>query len=123
MSKQLSDFLGLVVVYAFFGVMGLTPLIVLGLGIVNFVRDSANWVKIALQALGALAIWISLTFILVMVFFMTVFEYPAYRSQADNLKSTAIFGVGIAVYFLIAAVLIYWTIRQRIRRPPMGVSC
>src|SRR5207248_1749661 len=70
-SKQVNDVLGQIWVIAFFAVMGATPLAILLLGILNFVRDSINRTKIVLQAVGALAIWTFLTFIIVMIFFMT----------------------------------------------------
>lgn len=103
--------------------MAITPLIILVLGIVNFRRDKMRQAAIILQAVAALAIWTILSFVIVMIFFMTVFEYPAYRSQADNLKSTAIFLDGGFFYFLVAGVLIYWTKRQTKRMPGMGLSC
>jgi len=110
-------------VFLFFGVMVITPLVILVLGIVNFTRDKLRQGLIILQAAAALAVWIILSFVIVMVFFMTVFEYPAYRSQSDNLKSTVIFAAGGLLYFLVSAVLIYWTKRQTRRMPGMGVSC
>ena len=109
--------------FLFFAVMVITPLVILVLGIVNFTRDKLRQGVIILQAAAALAVWIILSFVIVMVFFMTVFEYPAYRSQSDNLKSTVIFTAGGLLYFLVSAVLIYWTKRQTRRMPGMGVSC
>jgi protein-S-isoprenylcysteine O-methyltransferase Ste14 len=122
-SKQVNNILGQVLAFAFFVVMGATPLAILALGIVNFTRERARRATIVLQALAAMAIWTVLTFFIVMIFFMTVFEYPAYRSRADDLKSTAIFVAGGVIYFLTAGVLIYWTKRQTKRMPAMGVSC
>jgi hypothetical protein len=121
--KQLNDFLGQILMVVFFAVMAITPLVILVLGTLNFIRDSANRAKSVLQALGALAIWTFLTFVIVMIFFMTIFEYPAYRSRADDLKSTATFVVGSLIYFLTGGALIYWTKRQKKRMPAMGVSC
>jgi hypothetical protein len=123
LSRQLSDILGQISVFLFFAVMVITPLVILVLGIVNFTRDRLRQGVIILQAAAALAVWIILSFVIVMVFFMTVFEYPAYRSQSDNLKSTVIFTAGGLCYFLVSAVLIYWTKRQTRRMPGMGVSC
>lgn len=123
MSRQLTDILGQISVFLFFAVMVITPLVILVLGIVNFTRDKLRQGVIILQAVAALAVWIILSFVIVMVFFMTVFEYPAYRSQSDNLKSTVIFTAGGLLYFLVSAVLIYWTMRQTKRMPGMGVSC
>jgi hypothetical protein len=123
LSRQLSDILGQISVFLFFAVMVITPLVILVLGIVNFTRDKLRQGVIILQAVAALAVWIILSFLIVMIFFMTVFEYPAYRSQSDNLKSTVIFTAGGLVYFLVSAVLIFWTRRQTKRMPGMGVSC
>ena len=123
MPRQVTDILGQVFFVLFFAVMVITPLVILVLGIVNFRRDKLRQGVIVLQALAALAVWIILSFAIVMIFFMTIFEYPAYRSQADNLKSTAIFVVGGLFYFLVGGVLIYWTKRQTRARPAAGVSC
>jgi len=103
--------------------MGITPLAILLLGILNFTRDRSRRTAIVVQALGALAIWTILTFVILMIFFMTVFEYPAYRSHADEMKGTAIFVAGTLIYFLAASLLIFWTKRQTKRMPGMGVSC
>jgi hypothetical protein len=103
--------------------MVITPLVILVLGIVNFRRDKLRQGVIILQAVAALAVWIILSFALVMIFFMTVFQFPAYRSQSDSLKSTVIFVVGYLVYFLVSGVLIFWTRRQTKRMPAMGISC
>lgn len=123
MSRQLSDILGQISVFFFFAVMVITPLVILVLGIVNFTRDKLRQGAIILQAVAALAVWTILSFVIVMIFFMTVFEYPAYRSQSDNLKSTVMFTAGGLLYFLVSAVLIFWTKRQTKRMPGMGVSC
>lgn len=123
MSRQLSDILGQISVFLFFAVMVITPLVILVLSIVNLMRDQLRQGAIILQTVAALAIWTILSFVIVMIFFMTVFEYPAYRSQADNLKSTIIFTAGGLLYFLVSAVLIFWTRRQTRRMPGMGVSC
>ena len=123
MSRQVTDILGQIMVVLFFAVMVVTPLVILVLGIVNFRRDKVQQGVIILQAVAALAVWTILSFVIVMIFFMTVFEFPAYRSQADNLKSSAIFLVGGFFYFVVSGVLIFWTKRQTKRMPPMGLSC
>jgi len=123
LSGQLSNILGQVFTALFLAVMVITPLIILVLGIINFRRDQIRQGMIILQAVAALVIWGILSFAIVGIFFMTVFQYPAYRSQADNLASTAIFVVGGFFYFLVAAVLIFWTKRQTKRMPAMGISC
>jgi cytosine/uracil/thiamine/allantoin permease len=123
LSKQLTETLGLICFVLFFAVMAITPLVILVLGIVNFRRDKMRQGVIILQAVAALAIWTILSFATLMIFFMTIFQFPAYRSQSDNLKSTAIFVVGGFFYFLVAGVLIFWTKRQTKRMPAMGLSC
>ena len=123
MSRQVTDILGQIMVVLFFAVMVVTPLVILVLGIVNFRRDKVQQGVIILQAVAALAVWTILSFVIVMIFFMTVFEFPSYRSQADNLKSSAIFLVGGFFYFVVSGVLIFWTKRQTKRMPPMGLSC
>ena len=123
MSKQAADILGQIFTALFFGVMVITPLVILVLGIVNLTRDKLRQGVIILQAVAALAVWTILSFTIVMIFFMTVFQFPAYRSQSDNMKSNVIFGVGGFVYFLVAGVLIFWTKRQTKRMPGMGISC
>jgi heme/copper-type cytochrome/quinol oxidase subunit 2 len=121
--RQANQLLGQAVGLIFFTVMCLTPLVILVLGVLNYRRDRMRQAKNVLQALGALAIWAVLTFVIVMIFFMTVFEYPAYHSQADEIKSTAIFVGGSLIYFLAGGVLVFWTKRQTKRMPGMGVSC
>lgn len=123
LSKQAADIFGQIFTALFFGVMVITPLVILVLGIVNLTRDKLRQGVIILQAVAALAVWTILSFTIVMIFFMTVFQFPAYRSQADNMKSNVIFGVGGFVYFLVAGVLIFWTRRQTKRMPGMGISC
>ena len=119
----MKDILGQIHVIAFFAVMGITPVAILLLGILNFTRDSSRRTKIVLQALAAVFIWTILTITIVMIFFMTVFEYPAYRSRDDEIKSTIIFVGGSLIYFLIGGLLIFWTRRQTKRMPGMGISC
>jgi hypothetical protein len=123
LSSHAADILGQIFFVLFIAVMAITPLVILLLGIVNFTRNKLRQGVIILQAVAALAVWIILSFAIVMIFFMTVFQFPAYRSQADNLKSTVIFLVGGFVYFLVAGVLIFWTKRQTKRMPGMGISC
>ena len=123
MSRQVTDILGQILAVLFFAVMVVTPLVILLLGIVNFRRDKLRQGVIILQAVAALAAWIILTFAIVMIFFMTVFEYPAYKSQSNEVISTAIFIGGTLIYLLVGGALIYWTKRQTKRLPAMGVSC
>ena len=120
MPKQVNDILGQILLVVFFAVMVVTPLLILVLGIVNFRRDSLRQARSILQAL---AIWACLTFILIMVFIMVTFQFPAYVSQANELMGTVIFIGGSLIYALVGGALIYWTKRQTKRMPAMGVSC
>jgi hypothetical protein len=121
--RQISDILGQILLIVFFAVMVITPLAIVVLGIVNLTREKLRQGVIILQAVASLVVWIILTFALIMIFFMSVFQYPAYKSQANEVISTAIFVGGSLIYFLVSAVLIFWTRRQTRRMPAMGVSC
>jgi len=103
--------------------MGVTPLVILVLGVLNFRRDKMRQAKSALQALGALAIWGFLTYVVVLIFIMTVYSYPVNASHDNDLKANAIYFGGCFIYFLAGGALIYWTKRQKRRMPAMGLSC
>lgn len=118
MSRQVTDVLGQIQVILFFAVMVITPLIILVLGIVNLIRDKLHQGKIILQAVASLVVWTILSFALVMIFFMTVFEY-----QHNEPISNVIYVGGSLIYYLVSGVLIYWTKRQTKRMPAMGLSC
>jgi hypothetical protein len=118
LSRQVTDILGQILLVLFFAVMVITPLIIVVLGIVNLRRDKLHQGVIVLQAVAALAVWTILSFSLVMIFFMTVFEY-----QHNEPIGTVIYVGGCLIYFLVAGVLIFWTRRQTKRMPPMGLSC
>jgi hypothetical protein len=121
--RHANDILGQILVIAFFAIMVITPLIILTLGIVNLLRDTSKRGKSILQALGALAIWVCLSFAMVMVFFMTVFSYPGTGSPSNEMKANAIYIGGTFIYFIVSGALIYWTKSQTKRMPPMGLSC
>jgi uncharacterized membrane protein len=121
--KQANQLLGQIDEVVFFAAMGITPLVILVLGIVNFRRDRLHQAKSALQALAAMVIWACLTFTLIMIFIMVTFRFPAYVSQANELKGTAIFIVGSLIYVVAGGALIYWTKRQTKPWPAAGVSC
>jgi protein-S-isoprenylcysteine O-methyltransferase Ste14 len=123
LSRQVNDILGQMLIVAFFAVMMIIPLVIMVLGIMNFRRDKMRQVKSVLQALGALAIWTFVTFVMVMIFFMTVFSYPVNSSRSNELIADAIYFGGSFIYFLIGGVLVYWTKRQMKRMPAMGLSC
>lgn len=106
-----------------FAIMGITPLVIVGLGILNFRSESLRQTRMALQALGALGIWLILSVVVIMILIMMVFPYPAYKSQSDELISTVIFLGGGLIYFLSSGALISWTRRQKRRMPGMGISC
>jgi phage-related holin len=123
LSKQALNILEQITAVVFFGAMGITPLVILVLGIINYRRDSLRQAKSALQALGALGIWAGLTSAVFMIFIMTVFSYPAHNSHSNQVKVNVITTVGTLIYTLAGAALIYWTKRQTRRMPPMGFSC
>jgi hypothetical protein len=102
-------------VLLFFAVMAITPLVILVLGIVNLSRDKLHQGVIILQAVAALAVWTILSIAIVMIFIMVTFEPSTYND--------AIYVGGILIYFLVSAVLIFWTRRMTKRMPGMGVSC
>src|SRR3984893_9200402 len=118
LSRQVTDILGQILVILFFAVMVITPLVSLVLGIVNLRRDKLHPGVIILQAVAALAVWTILSFSLVMIFFMTVFE-----AHHDDPISNVIYVGGILIYFLVSGVLIFWTKRQTKRMPAIGISC
>ena len=110
--EKASDILGQILVVGFFVIAGLTPIVVLVLSILNFTRYPARRAAITLKALAALAIWAALTFMLIMVFIMVVFQFPSYVSQSNALIETVIFAVGVLIYALVGGALIYWMKRQ-----------
>jgi len=103
--------------------MAITPLIIIVLGIVNLSRDKLHQGVIILQAVAALAVWTILSFAIVMIFIMVTFEPLTYKSQPNQTLNNALFVGGILIYFLVSAVLIFWTRRMTKRMPGMGVSC
>jgi cytochrome bd-type quinol oxidase subunit 2 len=109
MSRQVSNLVGETIVIVFAIVAGGTPIVVLVLSILNFVRIKTRRVAIALKALAALAIWGFLTFVVVMLFIMVVFQWPG---SANELMDTAIFVVGLLIYAMAGSALIYWMKRQ-----------
>ena len=123
MLRHVNDVLGQILVLLFFAVMVITPLVILVLGIVNLRRDKLHQGVMVLQAVAALAVWTILSIATVTIFIMVTFEPPTYRSQPSEVLSNAIFFGGILIYFLVSAVLIFWTKRQTKRMPAMGVSC
>jgi hypothetical protein len=120
---RLNDIPGQILVLLFFVVMVITPLVILVLGIVNLSRDRLRQGVIILQAAAALAVWTVLSLVIVMIFIMVTFEPPTYKSQPNEVLSNAIYVGGILIYFLVSAVLIFWTRRMTKRMPGMGVSC
>ena len=118
MPGRVNDVLGQILVLLFFAVMAITPLVILVLGIVNLRRDKLHQGVIILQAVAALAVWTILSIAIVMIFIMVTFEPPT-----NTVLSEAVFVGGILIYFLVSAVLIFWTRRMTKRMPGMGVSC
>ena len=123
MLRNVNDILGQILILAFFTVMVITPLIILVLAFVNVRRDTMRQGKSILQAVGALVIWVCLSFVIVMIFFMTVFSYPVNESPSNEMKANAIYIGGIVVYFIVSGALIFWTKSQTKRMPALGLSC
>lgn len=103
---------GQILLVVFFILMGGVPLAILILGIINSVRAVTRRGTIVLQVLASMAVWIFLTYAIVMIFIVVVFSFQYPLSVADNLKTTAIVILGTVVYALVGAALIYWTRRQ-----------
>jgi hypothetical protein len=121
--RQASDILGQILVIGFFVIAAVTPIMILVLSILNFTRYPARRTAITLKALAALAIWAGLTFLLIMVFIMVVFQFPSYVSQSNALIETVIFVVGALIYALVGGGLIFWMKCQSKPMPAMGLSC
>jgi protein-S-isoprenylcysteine O-methyltransferase Ste14 len=92
--------------------MGGVPLAILILGIINSIRAVTRRGTIVLQVLASMAVWIFLTYAIVMIFIVVVFSFQYPLSVTDNLKTTAIVILGTVVYAVVGAALIYWTRRQ-----------
>ena len=97
---------------ALFIVMCATPLSILILGIINFVRALSRRGTIVLQALVSFILWIFLTYALVLYFMILVFEAKYPLTQAEEWKNTGWFTLGGIIYTLAGAALVYWTRRQ-----------
>ena len=95
-----------------FIVMCATPLSILILGIINFVRALSRRGTIILQALVSLILWICLTYALVLYFMILVFEAKYPLTPAQEWKNTGWFTLGGVLYSIAGAALVYWTRRQ-----------
>jgi hypothetical protein len=89
-----------------------TPLAILVLAVINFIRASSRRGTIALQALASLVVWVLLTFGLIMILMVIIFSFKYPLSPSDELKSTGVFILGAVIYLAVGAALIYWTRRQ-----------
>ena len=114
--RRTNDIVGQTLLVAFFVIAGATPLLIVFLSVMNFVRNAPRRVAITLKAIGALIIWSILTFTSIMVFIMIVFSYPV-PSEADSLKLNAVFALQSLIYLVIGVVLVYWMKRQSRRLP------
>lgn len=112
MLNKANDIVGQILLVVFFGLMGAVPLSVLILGVINFIRAVTRKGTIVLQVLAAFAVWIMITYAIVMIFIVVIFSFKYPLSDADNLKSTAVVILGTVVYAAVGAALIYWTRRQ-----------
>lgn len=92
--------------------MGAVPLAVLALGIINFIKATSRRGTIVLQAFASLAIWIFLTYAVVLIFLMIVFEVPHPQTETQELKTTGWFLLGGFIYTIAGAALVYWTKAQ-----------
>ena len=110
--RQANDFIGQILLVAFFVIMGGVPLTILVLALINVARAVTRQVTIVLQTLVALALWAFLTYVIVMIFIVIVFSLPYPLSRADELKSTAVFIVACLIYSAAGAALIFWTKAQ-----------
>jgi hypothetical protein len=110
--RHANDIIGQILIVAFFVIMAATPLAILTLAIINFIRAITRRGTIVLQALVAIAAWTILTYALVMLFIVIVFSLPYPLSSMDELKSTGLFVICCAVYTVVGALLVYWTKRQ-----------
>ena len=110
--RRLNDFLGQVILLVLFFVMGATPLVVLVLAVMNFIRAQSRRGTIVLQALASVIVWIFLTYALALIFMMMVFSATYPSSDFNDLKSTGWFALGGFIYTMLGALLVYWTRRQ-----------
>jgi len=117
--KQANDIIGQILLVVFFVVMGGVPLTIIVLAIINVARAVTRQITILLQALVSLALWIVLTYVVVMIFIVIVFSLPYPLTRADEVKSTATFLVSILIYAAVGAALIFWTRAQaKLSRTP-----
>lgn len=112
MLNKANDIVGQILLVILFVVMVGVPLSILILGIINLIRAVTRKATIVLQVLAALAVWIFLTYAIVMIVMVIIFSFEYPLSDADNLKSTAVVVLGTIVYAVVGAALIYWTKRQ-----------
>jgi hypothetical protein len=110
--NKANDIVGQILLVVFFVIMGAVPLSVLILGILNLIRAVSRKGTIILQVLAAMAVWLVLTYAIVMIFIVVVFSFQYPLSDVDNLKTTAIVILGTVVYAVVGAALVYWTKRQ-----------
>lgn len=110
--RRTNDIIGQILLFGLFFVAGATPLVILILSILNFVRNPPRRVAIVLKGLGALAIWGSLTLTLMLISFMIVMGPAGRGSTFSDLQLNLIFALQGLIYVLIGAVLIYWMKRQ-----------
>ena len=117
--RRLHDFLGQVILVVLFFVMCATPISILVLGIINFIRALSRRGTIVLQALTSLILWIMLTYGLVLYFMILVFEAEYPKTAVEEWKNTGRFVLGGVIYTLAGAALVYWTRRQaKLSRTP-----
>jgi len=89
--------------------MGATPLAILIIGTINFVRALSRRGTIVLQVLASLVLWIFLTYGIVLIFMMMVFNASYPSSTTDDWKMTGWFILAGLIYTIAGAALVYWT--------------
>jgi hypothetical protein len=110
--RYANDIVGEILLVAFFVIMAATPLAILTLAVINFIRAANRRGTIVLQALVALAAWTILTYVQFMLFIVIVFSFPYPLSSSDELKALGFSCSTARSIPRIGASLVYWTKRQ-----------
>ena len=110
---KILDTIGIAMLYGSMFIAVATPLVVLALSVLNFVRAAQGKASIVLRALAILVIWAVLTFVFLTVYIMIVVSatQSAPSNKANDLKLTVIFALFMIVYTAVGACLIYWVRR------------
>jgi hypothetical protein len=107
--RQANDVVGQVLIVVFLIVQNVTPLAILLLATINFVRGFRRRGAIILQALASLAIWLFLSYAFVMISFKVVISPPYPVPSGDDWKSAGLLLIAFLIYTFACLGLIYWT--------------